>query len=409
MFDELIKRLNALSDEVERLAALETGGGGAHDHSGLESTTNITLDLGDAAGTYEVQVRDSGNVEVVSIDSDGNIETASGRISAPGDITLDSGDDVIVNLGDASGVSGLRVTDSGNAEVASIDSDGNIETASGLIAAPGNITLDPGTDVNIDLPDASGVRQLTIRDSGGFAQATIDSDGNIAANGTIAGSDISASGFMQASGQVRGLLAGGGPAATFYANSATPAYGWYESDQAADERVWDIVVAGKTLALRTLNDANTDGRNIFYAIRGTGVGVASLDFVPKTTFQNGLALPRSSGSALFGIDASGTGSSITIADNATATPFGSGVSGGNFSGLVIINNVTAGINSLNICGGALIGQLNSYGGYFSTTKDNAGTVNVYYGAASNYDFTIQNKTGASVTLHIFAIRTRAGA
>jgi hypothetical protein len=129
----------------------------------------------------------------------------------------------------------------------------------------------------------------------------------------------------------------------------------------------------------------------------------------NVTADAGALLPRSSGSELFGIDATGTGGSIVIANNAYAAPFGTPGSGGNFSGLLIVNNVTNGINTLNICGSAVIGQLASAAGYFSTTQGTSGRVNIYYGGGPTYQLTIENLTGASVTLHVFAIRTRASA
>jgi hypothetical protein len=449
MYEEILKKLAALTDEVERLAALEVSGSGsgAHDHSYLESTGFITVDLGDTAGIYEFQVRDSANAEQFTVDSDGNMWFNSGYIFSPSRLFMDSADDVIVGLGDAAGAKEFRVYDSANVKVANIDSDGNLElsgaaavsgalSVTGAITSTGNITTlgnlnVTGTinatgnvtvigDITVDDITADDIVLDNLKAEGGTAALWFDNrtdttkkfawyahDGVAALYSNVPTTDvlqITSGGAVTASGQVKSQAAvGGGDALGLYVESTVPGLALKDTAGGTDKKLWDLFVTGGNLKLRAVNDANSAAVDALVVTRGTGTAISHVE-VPS-----GLRLPRSSGSAVFGIDAANTGSTIVIANNATATPFGSGTAGGTFSGLVLINNITNGINTMNICGSAVIGQTASAAGYFSTTQGTASRVNVYYTAGPNYDFTIENKTGASVTLHVFAIRTRAGA
>ena len=123
------------------------------------------------------------------------------------------------------------------------------------------------------------------------------------------------------------------------------------------------------------------------------------------TFTSGVAVTRSGGTAVFGIDASGTGSALTLANNATGTPFGNA---NNFSGVIFINETAFnGINAVFLCAGGVTSLLaESAAGYYTNTATTANRANIYYSANV---LTIENKQGGSRTFNVFGIRTRASA
>lgn len=61
-------------------------------------------------------------------------------------------------------------------------------------------------------------------------------------------------------------------------SSVEPRLQFYESDQAADEKLWDLDVQGKTLALRTRTDADGAGVTVLSVARGTGTAVGASEF-----------------------------------------------------------------------------------------------------------------------------------
>lgn len=108
----------------------------------------------------------------------------------------------------------------------------------------------------------------------------------------------------------------------------------------------------------------------------------------------------SSGTAAFSLDAS-AGTGITLAVDATATPFSNAA---NFSGLLIINEYnTQSVTGAFVAANATVTELGETASLFSTTANNAGTVNVYLSAGV---LTIQNKTTGSVSLRVMSIRMR---
>src|ERR1043166_2218547 len=58
-------------------------------------------------------------------------------------------------------------------------------------------------------------------------------------------------------------------------SSTEPRPQFYESDQAADEKLWDFDVQAKVLTLRTRTDADGAGVSVFTVTRGTGTAVSS--------------------------------------------------------------------------------------------------------------------------------------
>jgi Right handed beta helix region len=107
----------------------------------------------------------------------------------------------------------------------------------------------------------------------------------------------------------------------------------------------------------------------------------------------------STGTASFGIDASG-GSALTIANNATAAPFGNSA---NFAGLIIVNDPSV-TGATGVFLATNFGMTKIAGSGMSTTAATASSTNVYYNGSNAVE--IENKTGGSVNYRVLAIRMR---
>jgi hypothetical protein len=115
---------------------------------------------------------------------------------------------------------------------------------------------------------------------------------------------------------------------------------------------------------------------------------------------NGVQVPRSSGSAVFAVDSSATGSTLTIANGATATPFGNA---NNFSGLVIIKDTVAGWMALFLLGGGGQGLISDPSSQYANS-DTASKLCCYY---SGNVVAIKNNIGSQRILSITGIRIAA--
>lgn len=183
---------------------------------------NIAVRLGDAAGATRLSIRDSDGVEVAWIDSNGGSSLSSGS-------SIISAGHIVLQLGDAAGAFRVRVLDSGGVEVASINSDGAIAGTSAAVSGAVNA-------------------------------------GSVAATGAVSAGSVAASnGFVESAG-------------------LSPLVAWRETDQAADERIWDVLANSKTWALRAVNDAYTDERTAVRITRGAGVALSKVEF-PQTGIE----------------------------------------------------------------------------------------------------------------------------
>jgi hypothetical protein len=115
-----------------------------------------------------------------------------------------------------------------------------------------------------------------------------------------------------------------------------------------------------------------------------------------------VGMPSSAGTAAFGIDATLVGSTLSIANNGTATPFSNAA---NFSGMIIVQDTTInGGTGLFIVGGNTVLMVgNTPANTMTHTATTASRVNVYSVAGV---LTVENKLGSTATLRVFAIRTR---
>lgn len=115
-----------------------------------------------------------------------------------------------------------------------------------------------------------------------------------------------------------------------------------------------------------------------------------------------IGVPSSNSLATFGLDATLFGADITLANNATATPFSNA---NNYSGLFIINPSTInGAVAAFVTGGGGIATLGaSAANVYTNTAGTASRINVYLVANV---LTIENKMGASLTFKVLSFRTR---
>jgi hypothetical protein len=232
-------------------------------------------------------------------------------------------------------------------------------------------------NIVIRLADLAGATYVSIRNSDGTEVARFTS-----------------------TGQLISRVAGGGNWAGFGTESAAPGFYLLETDQGTDEKLWDVLVNGKTFKLRAVNDANSVATDALTIARGTGTAVSYVEMA------SGARLPRSSGSAVFAVDATSTGSSVTLNNLAAVAPFGNA---NNFSGLLVVHETAVnGVTALFLCGGGgakLI--MESAVGYYSVAAGTANRANVYYNGSLALE--VENRQGGSRTFNIFAIRTRAAA
>lgn len=124
---------------------------------------DVIMQMGDAGGTNKISFEDSASSEVASLDSDGTLTVVNmdGIIGATTpaagafttvvagtsaqaplytagagvdlDVTVPSGQDMVVKMGDAAGANKISFTDSADSEVALLDSDGNMTIDGNLI------------------------------------------------------------------------------------------------------------------------------------------------------------------------------------------------------------------------------------------------------------------------------------
>lgn len=118
---------------------------------------------------------------------DGNVVFDDAEIN---EITPDTGQDLTINLLDNAGARKVIVKDSDGATVLTIDSNGVITGVQAVVntinaAASTDLAINgvTGKDIKVKLTDASGSRKLIVLDSADAEVCTIDSNGNIVAAG----------------------------------------------------------------------------------------------------------------------------------------------------------------------------------------------------------------------------------
>lgn len=268
---------------------------------------------------------------------------------------------------------------------------------------------------------------------------TLGVTGATTLSSTLAVSGTTTAVAINASGVVKSTSTGGGTAAGMNVTAAIPAFSLNVTGAAADNKLWDIagLPSSPQMLFRAVNDANTVAGNFMVVTRSgttisdvtligtsltfTGAPTVSgatilsstlavtgavtmsstLAVTSTVTGTGGLLAPRSSGSAVFALDASGTGSNITIANNAKARPFGNNVVSGKF---IINDTATDGRVAEFLTGDALTKVAETTANtYTANAAGTASRVNVYL--TSSF-VEIENKWGSSRTFNVVMIKSR---
>ena len=121
----------------------------------LEAVTgqDIIMQLGDAAGSNKVSFVDTSPAEVASMNSDGTLATLeyTAQGANPVQITAPASQNIVVKMGDAAGANGVSFIDSGEVETADLDSNGNLSvtTATATTSVTSPTYTSSGADTNI--------------------------------------------------------------------------------------------------------------------------------------------------------------------------------------------------------------------------------------------------------------------
>jgi hypothetical protein len=124
-------------------------------------------------------------------------------------------------------------------------------------------------------------------------------------------------------------------------------------------------------------------------------------FTAAQTFSDEINVRQHTTSNLWSIDAA-NGTPLTLA-NTFVYQFSSTVV---FTGMILLSNATGGATALFVVGGGVVAKVADGSNVYSTTKDTASKLNLYYDAGSG-EYRLQNLTGSSATLSIVSIRVRA--
>jgi hypothetical protein len=282
-------------------------------------------------------------------------------------------------------------------------------TVNGESLTAGDVLMGDNSNGKANVLFDQSAGQMKFR-GGTTVQAYVDTDGSIVAGGGVI--EINASGVFVWGDYYPGYGSSGAgiirPTSKIYLGADTTKspyiYGQTTSNNAGTSYNGDIRMAtqaaGSGVPAHEFNLYGTTG-----LMDWTGDAEIMGDLTVSGSIATGARVPRSSGAALFAVDSSGTGSSLTLANGATSTPFGAAA---NFSGLVIVNELTgSGSTALFMCGGAgaaLVSE--SIAGVFAAS-DTASRACLYYNG-SNY-ITLKNNLSGSRTFHVTAIRTRSSA
>jgi len=161
----------------------------------LEAVTgqDIIMQLGDAAGSNKVSFVDTSPAEVASMNSDGTLATLeyTAQGANPVQITAPASQNIVVKMGDAAGANGVSFIDSGEVETADLDSNGNLSvttaTATTSVTSPTytssgadtNITAASNQNIVMKMGDAAASNKVSFTDSADAEVASLDSDGTL--------------------------------------------------------------------------------------------------------------------------------------------------------------------------------------------------------------------------------------
>jgi hypothetical protein len=114
----------------------------------------------------------------------------------------------------------------------------------------------------------------------------------------------------------------------FYVESSAPAYSWYDTDAAANNRVWDMSCysngSNETFNLRAVNDANSSAAVAVQFVR-SGAGILNVNFPSGNVLISNNAQINGT---LYSVGALSTDSTLTVGGAATVTVVATKRSGG---------------------------------------------------------------------------------
>jgi hypothetical protein len=275
----------------------------------------------------------------------------------------------------------------------------------------------------IELTSANGLRSY---DSGGTVQTQIRTSDGALIFGAGAGSldaggleFVSPSGAFTDTASIRWLNGAVNAAqlSEYHTASGHNLLLWANADGSTRYGTVDMRAAGTTgndtafftmegertgtaaLIELTATDIRLTGANITADAGGINVGSATGAAAGSVRASAGFLPPRSSGTAVFGIDATNQGSGLTIANLATATPFDTA---NNFAGLVLIRETAVdGSAALFLTAAGAVAEISDPSGHYSNTSGTATSTNFY---RSGTTLTLENRRGGSRTYNILAIR-----
>lgn len=146
--------------------------------------------------------------------------------------------------------------------------------------------------------------------------------------------------------------------------------------------------------------AHIGGHGLYLGASPSTVSEGALTTEGIVTATGGLRAPRSSGSAVYAMDSTATGSSIAVTTLSTTQPFGATF----FRGMLMIYNASNGLVGLFFCDAAGVQEVSDRLTGFTPNTSGSGTntINVYVDG-SNY-LALENRYGTTQTLHVTALR-----
>jgi len=136
--------------------------------------------------------------------------------------------------------------------------------------------------------------------------------GAVTVVGTTTLAGVTASGNATVTGQITSNKVGSATSAGVLVSSTQPSIALNETDQATDEKTWDIISTGKVFAIRAVNDAGSSATSVFQATRGAGVAISLVVIAADTQIQGQITSTKVGFGTSSGMYVSSTQPSIAL-------------------------------------------------------------------------------------------------
>lgn len=370
--------------------------------------SDITIQMGDAVGANVIDFEDSASATVATLDSDGTLTvvnmdgiigattpaagtfvtaTANTSVISPlytaaaADTLVQAGgaNDVILRLGDNAGATFLRIQDSDDADLMTVDSDGAMTALTGLTVAGAGISLNDSSNFNTSINGGTSTGTVII--GNGLAGAiTVDSgagfsiDGATASNVTVTGAaeDLT----LGATGGSINIVATEADAAAIVINASDAAGG---IDMDCGSAGFDLNVTGAGFSIDGAGTSNitatTGGTDFTVACVGGAVHLESNQaendaiVIRATAANGGVQIQAGTGGIFIGDEADTAG--ITIGNAAPGQTRNIVIGSGTVVTAAVTDTISIGddgattnansIKNVDINnGGVAIGEVNTY-------------------------------------------------